>query len=377
MVDYNVLGLMSGTSLDGLDIAYCHFLLKSSKWSFQIIEAETFEYKPGLREKLLNAHKLTAFELSVLDAELTYLTAGFVYDFVTRNSIKPDFISSHGHTVFHQPNGVMQQPAPAVYPFTKQIINGGMLAALTGYNVVCDFRTADVALGGQGAPLVPAGDKLLFGEYDYCLNLGGIANISFNKNGERIASDVCFANMALNYLTGFINLEYDKDGNIAAKGSVDTTLFNQLNDLSFHARPFPKSTGKEYFEEEVKPLLDASSLSVEDKLCTFCGHITFQIKNIIDEQLKKSPAKGIDQPPQCLLITGGGAYNNFLTGLFKKSLPVEIVIPAKNIIEFKEAMIFAFLGVLRVRNELNVFKSVTGSKQNTCSGAIYKGNMPV
>lgn len=377
---------MSGTSLDGVDVAFCKFINSGSNWDFEIGEAKTYPYSKDIKQKLINAHTLPAIALMQLDAQLASLFSQCVLDFIRQFNLKPDFISSHGHTVFHQPltgNHAESSQIPSgnletekheienPKPFTTQIASGAIIAALTGIDVICDFRSADVALSGQGAPLVPIGDKMLFSNYDCCLNLGGIANISFDKytpiqkqedvTGDRIASDICFANMGLNYLASLANLDYDKDGLLAAKGLVDEHLLNALNDLEFHQQPFPKSIGKEYFENSLQPLLNNSTLSIETKLRTFCQYILVQIQNNLPTETQK------------LLVTGGGAHNKFLMNLLLQNLPVKVVLPDTKTIDFKEALIFAFLGVLRFRGEINVFSSVTGAKRNSIAGAIYKG----
>ncbi len=369
---YSGIGLMSGTSLDGLDLAYCTYIYDGN-WKFELHACKTFRYESDLKAELRQAHSFSAAQLMALDAALAHLFAKHILAFADEFSIAPEFISSHGHTVFHQPVNKQQSffLHPDIYnkPFTTQIASGAIIAAVTGIDVISDFRSADVALGGQGAPLVPVGDALLFSDYDYCLNLGGIANISFEVTNAanptaRMASDLCFANMGLNYLAAKIGLDYDADGQLAATGTVDEPLLEQLNALDFHHQPFPKSIGKEYFENHVQPLLDASALSIANLMHTFCVHIMMQVKNNLHPNKNEMPT---------LLITGGGAHNLFLMQLFKSNLNVNIVIPAKEIIDFKEAILFGFLGVLRLCNQRNTLSSVTGAKMNTCSGAIYKG----
>ena len=369
---YHGIGLMSGTSLDGVDLAYCNYTLEE-KWSFNLLAAKTFHYDDKLKTELMHAHHFSGVKLMALDAALAKHFSICINHFVDDFKILPQFISSHGHTVFHQP--VNKQDHLQVFetlenrPFTTQIGSGAIISALTGIDVVCDFRTADVALGGQGAPLVPIGDAILFNQYDYCLNLGGIANISFDKNTlnnktERLASDLCFANMGLNYLASKVGLDYDADGKLAASGFVDALLLEQLNNLEFHQQPFPKSIGKEYFEKAVRPLLDESTLEIKNKLRTFCEHILIQIKNNLPLSEKINPT---------LLITGGGAHHVFLTDLIRRNSNASLVILSDDIIDFKEAILFGFLGVLRLRGENNTLSSVTGAGMNTCSGAIYKG----
>jgi anhydro-N-acetylmuramic acid kinase len=369
---YHGIGLMSGTSLDGLDLAYSIYTFKD-RWNFELIAAKTYHYDIDFKSALQQAHTFSAAQLMAFDAALAHLFAHHINSFNDEFSIEPEFISSHGHTIFHQPFNKQHddflKSTIANKPFTTQIGSGAILSALTGIDVICDFRSADVALGGQGAPLVPIGDSLLFNQYDYCLNLGGIANISFevtdlNKQKSRIASDLCFANMGLNYLASTIGLDYDADGKRAAAGNVNHPLLDKLNALEFHQQPFPKSIGKEYFETAVQPLLDEAALTTNDLLRTFCEHIMLQVK---------SNLKAVQKPLPTLFITGGGVHNTFLMELFKQNLPATLILPSKEIIDFKEAILFGFLGVLRLLGESNTLSSVTGASRNACSGAVYKG----
>lgn len=346
---YKVIGLMSGTSLDGLDIAYCKFNLKNGNWSYTIEIAETIKYSDEWYKKLANADKLSAIELLLLNNEYGYYTGVKVSEFITKHNIQPDFVASHGHTVFHQPQKNV----------TYQIGSGECISAKCGLNVIYDFRTMDVALGGQGAPLVPIGDKYLFAEFDYCINLGGIANISFENNGERIAYDICPVNIVLNYLSNKLGFDYDKSGNIASRGTVDSLLLNKLETLDFYSFPHPKSLGKEWIIKKVFPLLEESLISVEDKLRTFSEHIV--------SQLLKATRGGNKTK---MIFTGGGTYNTFIVNLFKTKTNLEVIVPDKSIIDYKEALIFAFLGVLRIREEVNCLKSVTGSIHDNIGGKI-------
>lgn len=339
---------MSGTSLDGLDIAYVEFV-KNEKWSFRIIRAETLKYTPEWYSRLKNAIHLDNNSLSELDHEYSVFTATSVLKFIDDNKIMNlDAVCSHGHTVFHQPeNG-----------FTLQIGNKEILADILKVPVVCDFRVQDVQLGGQGAPLVPIGDELLFSEYDYCLNLGGFANISVNIDGNRIAYDICPANIVLNHYASLLGMEYDRDGELASQGSVNERLLEVLNNLSYYKSPYPKSLGYEWVREEIFKLINDEDIQVMDVLRTFTEHIVYQlIKNMVSEK--------------SVFITGGGVYNAFLIRRLRELSNVQIVIPPAEIIEFKEAMIFGFLGVLKMRNEINSLASVTGALKNHSSGKVF------
>lgn len=345
---YNVIGVMSGTSLDGLDIAYVEFI-KKEKWSFRIIKAITLKYTPEWYLRLKGAIHLGNESLSELDYEYSVFTATSVLKFIDENKITNlDVVCSHGHTVFHQPeNG-----------FTLQIGNKKILADILKVPVVCDFRVQDVQLGGQGAPLVPIGDELLFSEYDYCLNLGGFANISVNVDGRRIAYDICPANIVLNHYASLLGMEYDPGGELASQGNIDYELLECLNNLPYYKSPYPKSLGYEWVREEIFKLINDEDIQVRDVLRTFTEHIVYQlIKNMV--------------PGKNLFVTGGGAYNTFLIRRLNELSEVQIVIPSAEIIEFKEAMIFGFLGVLKMRNEINSLASVTGALKNHSSGKVF------
>ena len=347
---YTVIGLMSGTSLDGLDIACCVFRYDKLHWDYSISIAETIPYSEDWLNRLSGLPGSAAVEFAAADHLYGHLLGKLCRAFIEKNKIKADFIASHGHTVFHQPGR----------GFTSQIGNGAAIKAETGLPVVCDFRSGDVALGGQGAPLVPAGDRLLFSGFDFCLNLGGFANISFDHNGERLAFDICPVNTVLNHFAGKLGQAYDKDGSIGSKGKVSMPLLNTLNKLPYYSQTGPKSLGKEWVDEVILPILNSSGLGPEDILSTFYTHIVKQIalQTGTDEQKK-------------MLVTGGGAHNKYLVSGIRSLIKPQIFIPDKLTIDFKEALIFAFLGVLRWRNEVNCLSTVTGAAHDGCFGAIY------
>jgi len=350
MMEYTVIGLMSGTSLDGVDVACCVFSYENGRWDYKITFAETFPYTEEWFKRLSCLPASTAAEFASADHLFGHLLGKITSGFIEKYKIKADFIASHGHTVFHQPaNG-----------FTSQIGNGAAIKAETGLTVICDFRSGDVADGGQGAPLVPAGDRLLFPMYDYCLNLGGFANISFDLLGDRLAFDICPVNIVLNLLAGKEGRPCDMDGAMASTGKLNPELLNALNSLPYYSLPGPKSLGKEWVEANISPLLDNSGLKTEDLLSTFCTHIAEQI----------ALNTGIDNGKK-LLITGGGTHNKHLVSEILAHIRPQLIIPDLLTINFKEALIFAFLGVLRQRNEINCLKTVTGAKQNGSFGAIY------
>ncbi len=345
---------MSGTSLDGLDVAYCHFENKNGSWTFSIEKTESINYTSVFKNQLKNTVHLETSKLLAFHNEYGNWLGEQVKDFVYKNKIKVDFVSSHGHTVFHQPE----------IGLTYQIGSGQHLANTSGQKVICDFRTNDVALGGQGAPLVPIGDQLLFNTNDFCLNLGGISNISYDHNGKRIAYDISPANMLLNYICKTIDLEYDEGGKIARQGQINIELLNQLNSLGYYKQSYPKSLGYEWFTKKVIPIINSTSDSVENLLHTSAHHIAIQIANSIKKTKKDNST---------VLITGGGAKNDFLIETLQQKLKglSTVIIPSTDIIDFKEAMIFAFMGVLREQNEINCLTSVTGAKKDSSSGVIY------
>lgn len=354
MVSYNVIGVMSGTSLDGLDIAYCSFSLDNNKqWTYKINDAVTIDYTEELTIQLKNAIQLSGLELMLLHNELGNFIGHSINNFIENNNINRttvDAVSSHGHTIFHQPQKQL----------TTQIGNGANIASVTKLPVICDFRTTDVALGGQGAPLVPIGDQLLFSEFDYCINLGGIANVSYQENQQRIAFDICPVNIVMNSLALELGLPYDKDGKLAKSGTINTDLLKQLNQLDFYKINPPKSLGIEEITKNCFPILNGSTIPTVDKLTTFVEHIAIQISNTITTGNKK------------ILFTGGGTLNSFLMERIKFNTKNQIIIPSSQLIDFKEALIFAFLGILRIRNEVNCVKSVTGATQNSVGGCIYQ-----
>jgi anhydro-N-acetylmuramic acid kinase len=350
--EWIVTGLMSGTSLDGLDIATCRFRKNGKYWSYEILHATTISYSASMKEKLESLMNATAEGFAEADVFFAKFSGEQTKKFLLKHTIESDLIASHGHTVFHQPKK----------GFTTQIGNGAYIAAITNIPVVSDFRTMDVALGGQGAPLVPIGDKLLFGQYDYCLNLGGIANISFDKSGKRIAGDICPVNIVLNKLAGEKGKEYDKDGKLALTGNVNQPLLKKLNNLSFYKKEFPKSLGREWIDQEFFQRIGDTSVSTEDKLTTVCEHIAFQIAASISSE------KAVT-----LMVSGGGALNKYLIGRIAEHAgnKVKIIVPDHFTISYKEAVIFAFLGLKRVFGEVNALASVTGASKDSIGGALY------
>lgn len=353
MTSFSTLGLMSGTSMDGLDIAFTSFKLIDGKWSFYIEHCKTYSYNAVWVEKLSTANKISGNDLMLLDKELGHLFSKHVLSFINefdipKNSV--DFIASHGHTVFHQPqNG-----------FTTQIGCGEALSYEAGIAVINDFRTKNVLAGGQGAPLVPIGDKLLFEEYEACINIGGFSNISVNKENQEIfAFDISPGNLPLNTFAQKLGYEFDANGDLARSGRINGELLSDLNTLEYYSIPHPKSLGTEWLESTFNSIL-AKDIDPIDTLRTLCEHIAIQISDVLNRHTIKKA-----------IITGGGAKNTFLTDLIRSKTETEIVIPEPKIIDFKEAMIFGFLGCLYQLKIPNTLASVTGSKEDIIGGVFH------
>lgn len=346
-----MIGLMSGTSLDGLDIVCCEFLLKNKKWKFKITASETLRYSSKWRTQLAKAHLLSGEALQMLDNDFGFLIGNACNKFIQKNKIRGvQFIASHGHTVFHQPKKKL----------TFQLGNGNAIHQITSLPVVNDFRSLDVLKGGEGAPLVPIGDHLLFAQFDICLNLGGIANLSRIEKGKRIAFDICFANMGLNYLAKKMNKVYDKGGKEASKGKVNENMITLLCNQYLQWRTVRPSLAREGFEKSIQLILDNDSILLRDRLRTVVESIAMEISN----SLPKSNIK--------ILVTGGGALNSFLIKCIREKLgsKVKLIVPDAVMVNYKEAIVFALLGILCVRNEVNVLKSVTGAPTNSSAGTM-------
>ncbi|MFA5440735.1 MAG: anhydro-N-acetylmuramic acid kinase [Bacteroidales bacterium] len=345
------LGLMSGTSLDGLDLCLARFTREQEKWSYSIICADAATYPGELKNALATAQSMTAFEYARLHSDYGVYLGVRVRSFMEKHKVKPQLVASHGHTIFHQPS----------VRLTSQIGSGAGIAAESGIPVVCDFRTTDVALHGQGAPLVPVGDRYLFGDFDYCLNLGGFSNISSEApGGSREAYDITAVNYVLNHYTRAEGEDFDKDGMRARRGTVHYPVLDALNRLPFYRQKGPKSLGREWVEGEIFPLIDSFGLTTDDALATYCEHIAVQTSFHI-------------RPGAKVLVTGGGAFNRFLMERMTASAPAVVYhVPDNLTVNFKEALIFAFLGVLYVCDIPSCLSSVTGSLHDNIGGALYK-----
>ena len=345
----NVIGLMSGSSLDGIDLVDADFWFDGI-WHFEIIAKDNVDYNDEWRKNLADAFYYDKNQLQNIDYQYGRLLGNVTRQFIDKFHLEPEIVASHGHTIFHRPQE----------HYTLQIGDGQVLADECGITVINDFRTEDVLKGGQGAPLVPIGDKLLFASYPFCLNIGGIANVSYDIDNQRIAYDICIANQALNYLSNRLSLPYDKDGIIARSGTIDNQLLTTLNSHHFYSQKYPKSLGREFFEENIKPLLENRD-DIANLMATFVEHIAIQIGQSID-----------NQPVAKLLVTGGGAKNKFLVERIQAHTRHQVVVPSDDIIDYKEALVFAFLGLLRKHNEINVLRSVTGAESDSSSGNIFQ-----
>ena len=361
---YRAIGLMSGSSLDGLDIVYAEIHENGGKWSYEILNADCYSYSAEWVNKLKNAISLDALNYQLLHTDYGHYLGEQVNRFIDAHQLhyKVALVASHGHTTFHVPGRKM----------TAQLGDGAAIAATTKLPVVSDLRAMDIALGGQGAPIVPIGEKLLLGDYNYFLNLGGIANISFNTGSEYIAFDICAANRVLNMLAAEIGKPYDEGGLIASSGDINQELLDKLNTLDYYKQPWPKSLANDFGTDIVYPMISEAKIETADGLKTYTEHIAIQIKNAIG----KLRVLGTAAAGQKLLVTGGGAFNNFLTGRLAdllKEWQIEVVIPGESLVQYKEALIMALIGVLRWREKTNVLSSVTGATRDSVGGAMWMG----
>jgi len=352
---------MSGSSLDGLDMAFVYLEENAGQWTFEIAETRCKQYTPDWKEKLSGINELTAKDYLLLHTTYGHWLGHAVNDFMEERNLnyRVQLIASHGHTAFHEPARRM----------TAQLGDGAAIAAVTGIRTITDLRSVDLALGGQGAPIVPIGEKLLFPDYDLFLNLGGIANISV-RGTKRIGFDVCPANRILNLLAAGTEKGYDDKGSLAAAGNINKDLLDKLNGLNYYKQSYPKSLSNEFGLNEVYPLILDAQLPVRDALATYVEHIAIQIsKSLVSLEEKVSEKEDMN-----LLITGGGAHNLYLIECIRNKVsPVGIkcIIPTENLVDYKEALIIALMGALRWREDVNVLHSVTGATKDSINGAVW------
>lgn len=345
----DVIGVMSGTSLDGVDLAYVRFI--DDNYQFELVKTVTVIFPTDLLLLLENCRILSNDLLVELHNKWSEFVGEEIKKHFISKGLNPDYIASHGHTVFHEPKK----------GFTLQIGSLSVLSKITDSTVTGDFRMLDVSKGGEGAPLVPIGDQFLFPNYEVCLNLGGIANVSVKNNNSISAFDVCPCNLLLNSLASEKGLLFDMGGKMGKSGSFNKALFNNLNDTNHYKISNKPSLGIEIIEKEFFPILNESEISIEDKIHTVCKHIAFQLQ-------QNTPIG------KTILVSGGGAYNSFLIDCFKQE-GLKIEIPLNDIVEFKEALIFAFLGLRKLENKINVLKAVTGASSDSVAGVVFENEI--
>jgi anhydro-N-acetylmuramic acid kinase len=355
---YKVIGVMSGSSLDGVDIAYVEFEENGGKWSYTILETDCQPYENSWQEKLAAATGLAGRDYQLLHTEYGHYLADRLVDFISSRNLhfKVSLISCHGHTTFHMPDQRM----------TAQLGDGAAIAVKTQLPVVSDLRAMDIALGGQGAPIIPIGEKLLWEGYHFFLNLGGIANISLHENDKRIAFDVCPANRVLNMLASLNGKAFDEGGRMAATGKINSKLMDDLNALPYYKKSHPKSLANDFGTDIVFPLINKSGLTPEDALRTYSEHIALQVSRAFN---MNSTGK--------MLVTGGGALNSFLVSRIAELVAergIETEVPDNLLVNYKEAVVMALIGVLRWRQENNVLSSVTGAARDSIGGALWMGH---
>lgn len=346
--EYCILGVMSGTSLDGIDLAIVRW--KHRPAAYELLHATTLPYPRDWVQRLSTAKDLSATDRAALDISYTQYLGDTLAGYLDQHPDHTiDFISSHGHTVLHQPEKGI----------THQIGNLPVLATITRHPVVCDFRVADVALGGQGAPLVPAGERDLFSSYAACVNLGGFANITQLHGPYPVAFDICAVNTVLNGLAQRLGMDFDAEGALARSGKLLPVLLQTLDQLAFYQKHPPKSLGVEWIQQFIQPIFaSVKHNTTEDILHTYCLHIAKQIGRCLPQGEK-------------VLFTGGGCYNRFLMEQIGQFSKATIELPSKAVIEYKEAIVFAYLGLLRWEERPNCLSSVTGADHDHSSGNIF------
>ena len=340
---------MSGSSLDGVDLCLISFK-KDQSWDFKVIKYVQLSLSEELRKRLKNSENLNAREIHELDIDYGFWLGNQIKTFLANDSgVK--VIGIHGHTVFHDPKKNL----------SIQIGNGEVISHVTGLPTVDTFRIKDILHGGQGAPLVPIGDCLLFPDFQAWVNLGGIANITVKKEKGIMAWDIAPCNQVLNFLAGKLGHEYDKNGTIAASGHLLDEWLNELEKPAFFHQTPPKSLDNQWVKQH---LITDLPTNTPDALHTYCFFLSKQIHQAV---------KRFSSPSTKILFTGGGANNLFLIDQIKKQLSpsFQVIVPDKIIIDYKEAIIFGFLGLLRFLNQRNVLGEATGSNSDTISGVLH------
>ena len=344
---------MSGTSLDGVDLAYCQFDEQNNQLSYKILFTKAISYSAEWLEKLQHLTNATAREYVATDNAYGKYLGTLIHSFCDEIGRKADFIASHGHTIFHEPE----------LGYTAQIGNPNAIYAQCETPVIADFRSLDVQYGGTGAPLVPLGDQLLFKNH-ICLNLGGIANLSYFDKGQPVAYDICPFNLLLNHIANKEGLEYDNNGGIASRGNINEELLEQLNECPYYLKNSPKSLDKSWVENYFFPIIDNINITLEDKQRTIIEHVTEQINTSL------KAAHNITQ--EKVFFSGGGTHNSFFIETLQSVANYEIDIPTKEIIDYKEALIFAFLAYRKIQNKHNTLAQVTGATKNVTAGVLVQ-----
>lgn len=356
MKKYNIIGIMSGSSMDGVDLAHCSITKDGESYDFQINHGETIEFNENWRIRLSQLRKQSALNYVKTDIFFGYYLGELCNDFIQKNNLEVDFIASHGHTAFHDP----------IKGVTAQVGDGQSISAKTNLPVITDFRRMDVAKFGEGAPLVTLADDLLFNSYDFCLNLGGFANISCSQTAGRVGYDICANNILLNRIARDLGQSFDEDGKIADSGSINYELLGELNAIEYYEKPYPKSLNRDWINKELWHIVRSyRETSLEDRMATLVDHIAGQIGKNIDA-LSQGHSEG-----KKVLITGGGAFNNTLIDYIKSHTDAELVVPEDKLVNYKESLAFALLGALRVQNKVNVIGNGTGAKENSIAGALH------
>ncbi len=360
---YKALGLMSGSSLDGLDLAFCEFSIDGTSFDWKLLIGETMPFSEMWQARLAHLPMQNAEVYAKSHIYLGYYFGELCNAFLKKHNIQPDFIASHGHTIFHDPE----------HRYSAQIGDGAAIAATTGIQTIDNFRTQDIALNGEGAPIAPIADRYLIPGYDFYLNIGGIVNISCKANDQFIAFDISGANQVLNRLANEMGLPYDNGGQLAASGKLLPDLFEASNTLDYLNNPYPKSLSNQWVQKSLVPLFLEHEGSIPDKLCTMVHHTAYQIQQSILQIVSK---ENLSKDLYKMIATGGGAHNSFLIKTIQDySQQVKLEIPDRNIIEFKEAALMALMGVLRLEGIPNTIHTVTGATRDTISGAIHAGSI--
>jgi anhydro-N-acetylmuramic acid kinase len=350
-----ILGAMSGSSLDGLDLAICSFTDQSI---FTIHNSTTIELPLDLRTKLKNFSTLNAFQIADLDAYFALFSAHSIRDFTNNWIGGISLVVSHGHTLYHN-------PANAV---SWQIGNGGIIAAVTGIDTLCDLRVQDVALGGQGAPLAALVDLNLFKDYTGLLNLGGIANITINQSNTVYSWDISPCNQVFNHLAQKEGKEFDKGGSIARSGKILMELIHKWQENTYFSQMPPKSMDNTWVKENYIKEIDKIDQPVKILMASFAEFVAIQLSKDL---------KSLDLNPGKILVTGGGAFNaHFISRLKVHLSPLNWVVEVaeESLINYKEAMLMAYMGHRYINKKTNTISTATGAEKDLISGALYLGN---